>query len=64
VIKTTFVKLAVLCGFVLAITGWLDAGAGTVTKGRSAGYSELSSGRGGTNVEGVTYTAEMGFDKK
>jgi hypothetical protein len=28
------------------------------------GYSELPDGRGGTNVEAVAYTPEMGFDKK
>ncbi len=26
------------------------------------GYSEISNGRGGTNVEAVTYTEDMGFD--
>ena len=64
VIKTTFVKLVVLCGFVLATTVSLDTVGRLGAKGRSLGYSELSNGRGGTNAEAVAYTAEMGFDKK
>lgn len=31
---------------------------------RSPGYSVLSNGRGGTNVEGVVYTPQMHFDKQ
>lgn len=30
----------------------------------NSGFAELSDGRGGTNVESATFTAEMGFDKK
>ena len=30
---------------------------------RKLGYSELSDGRGGTYVEAVSYSGEMGFDK-
>jgi hypothetical protein len=30
----------------------------------SLGFSELPDGRGGTNVEAVVYTEEMGFDKE
>jgi hypothetical protein len=64
VIRTTLFQLVVLCGFVLATTGSLSVGGGTATKGRPLGYSVLPNGRGGTNVEGVAYTPEMGFDKK
>jgi len=64
VIKTTFVKLVVLCGFVLATTVSLDNGRQTGRQRPEPRYSELSNGRGGTNAEAVAYTAEMGFDKK
>jgi hypothetical protein len=53
--KTAF---AALCGFILlavvCATGAL----------RNPGYSELSNGRGGVNVEAVTYSPDMHFDKK
>lgn len=55
--RTTFIKFAVLGGFVLAITGSLDTVGRLGANVRSRGYSELSNGRGGTNVEGVVYTA-------
>lgn len=50
-------KSAALGGFVvLAVVG--------ATAGRKTlGFSELTDGRGGTNVEAVAYTPEMGFDK-
>jgi hypothetical protein len=28
------------------------------------GFSELPDGRGGTNIESIAYTEEMGFDKE
>ena len=54
--RTTFITFA--CGFVLLAVLCTAAGL------RYLGYSELPDGRGGTNLEAVTYTPEMGFDKK
>ena len=55
--KKTLVKVVVPCSFVLvAVVG--------ATAGRTKlGYAELTNGRGGSNVEAVNYTEEMGFDK-
>jgi hypothetical protein len=53
--KTDF---GILCGFVLL--GVIYATAAL----RYPGFSDLPNGRGGTNVEAVAYTPEMGFDKK
>jgi len=50
--------LGVLCGFVLLAVVCAAAAL------KYLGYSELPDGRGGINVEGVSYTPEMGFDKK
>lgn len=36
---------------------------GATASRKNLGFSELPNGRGGTNVEAVTYTPEMGFDK-
>ena len=49
---------AVLCGLVLLCVVYATAAL------RTLGFSELPNGRGGTNVEAVAYTPEMGFDKK
>ena len=56
--RTTFITLAGLGGFVLLAAVCVTAGL------RNPGFSELPDGRGGTNVESVNYTKEMGFDKK
>ena len=55
--RSAFIKIAAGSGVVLlAVFG--------ATAGKSKlGYSELPNGRGGTNVEAVAYTEEMGFDK-
>jgi len=55
--RTTLIKVAIPCGLVLLAAAALTSAPGKL------GFSELSDGRGGTNVEGVAYTAEMGFDK-
>jgi hypothetical protein len=44
-------------GFILLAVVCATAGRKTL------GFSELPDGRGGTNVEAVTYTPETGFDK-
>jgi hypothetical protein len=45
------------CGFVLLAAAALNSAPAKL------GYTELSDGRGGTNVEATVYTQEMGFDK-
>src|ERR1700734_831762 len=50
-------QILVLGGFVLL------AVVGATANRRTLGSSELPNGRGGTNVEAVTYTDEMHFDK-
>ena len=54
---TTLNKFVVGGGFVLLAVVGATAGRKTL------GFSELPDGRGGTNVEAVAYTPEMGFDK-
>src|SRR6204780_3036193 len=58
--RTSIITIATLCGLVLlAVVG---ANADPPTTGqRTLGYSELSNGRGGTNVE--AYVVPTGFDK-
>src|SRR5215471_8328363 len=51
------IKFLALCSFVLLAVVYATAARTKLA------YSELSNGRGGTNVEAVTYTDEMGFDK-
>ena len=60
--KTTL-KFVVLSGFLLAAVAVAIAGPEVVVN-TIFGYSELPDGRGGTNVEAVVYTPEMGFDKE
>ena len=55
--RTTLNKVLISCGFVLLAVAALTS---APTK---HGYSEISDGRGGTNVEATLYTEEMGFDK-
>ena len=55
--RTTLIRFVVPAGFVL-----LAVVCGTADRTK-LGYSELSNGRGGVNVEAVAYTPEMGFDK-
>jgi hypothetical protein len=55
--RTTLIKSAVLGGFVL-----LAVVCATASR-TNLGFSELPNGRGGTNVEAVAYTEDMGFDK-
>src|SRR6202050_2254069 len=55
--RTTLIKILVPCGSVLLA---VVCATGARTK---LGYAELPNGRGGTNVEAVTYSDEMGFDK-
>src|SRR5580692_7346369 len=55
--RSNLIKAGVPCGLVLLAVVYATAGR---TK---LGYSEIPNGRGGTNVEAVTYTEEMGFDK-
>ena len=40
-----------------------EAARASVPSATNRGFSELPDGRGGTNVESITYTKEMGFDK-
>src|SRR6516162_1761049 len=54
--RTTLIKFTALCAFVLLAVVYATAAR---TK---LGYSELSNGRGGVNVEAVTYD-DMNFDK-
>ena len=71
--RTTF-KFGILCGFALLATVVLTTAPTTeATTARTllneivvdtdAGFSELPDGRGGTNLESIVYTEEMGFDK-
>jgi mono/diheme cytochrome c family protein len=55
--RTTFTKVAISFGFVLL------AAVALTSAGTRRGYSEISDGRGGINVEAAVYTPEMGFDK-
>lgn len=55
--NTTLIKFVVLGG--LAPLALVGASVG----GKNPGFSELPNGRGGTNVEAITYTQPMGFDK-
>jgi len=55
--RTALIKVGVPSGLVLLAVVCATAGR---TK---LGYSEIPNGRGGTNVEAVTYTEDMGFDK-
>ncbi|HVQ63773.1 MAG TPA: hypothetical protein VMT78_04505, partial [Terriglobia bacterium] len=55
--RTTLNKVLISCGFVLL------AAAALTSAPTKHGYSEISDGRGGTNVEATLYTEEMGFDK-
>jgi len=57
VTKSTLIKVSVPCGLVL-----LAVAAATASRTK-LGYADLPNGRGGTNVEAVTYTEDMGFDK-
>ena len=57
--RTGLLKIGALCAFVL-LAGVVHTPAART----KLGYSELSNGRGGVNVEGVAYTDEMGFDKQ
>src|SRR5215831_7164985 len=54
--RTTLIAFAV--GFVVL------AGVCATAALKTPGYSELSNGRGGVNVESVAYTPEMRFDKQ
>lgn len=72
--KRTALKLGILCGFVLqAATALTTAPVpeaaspmvlGEAGPNKNIGFSELPDGRGGTNVEAIIYTEQMGFDKK
>lgn len=62
--RTTLLKFAVLPAFVVATVGSLNTTGQLGANVRSPGYSVLSNGRGGTNVEGVVYTPQMHFDKQ
>ena len=55
--RTILTKVALPCGFILL------AAAALTSATTELGYTELSDGRGGTNVEATVYTKEMGFDK-
>jgi hypothetical protein len=58
--RTTLIKFAAPCGFVLlAVVGAIAGPPNTSQK--NLGYSELSNGRGGTNVE--AFVVPDGFDK-
>jgi hypothetical protein len=55
--RTTLIKVAIPCGLVLFAAVALRSATKTPS------FSEISNGRGGTNVEAAVYTPEMGFDK-
>ena len=55
--RTTLIKFVLLGGFVLLAVG-------ATANRRNPGFTELLNGRGGTNLEAITYTKEMGFDKE
>jgi len=58
--RTSLITLVIVCGLVLlAVVGAIADPPNTSSK--NLGYSELSNGRGGTNVEG--FVAPDGFDK-
>lgn len=62
--RATVLKFAVLSAFAVATVGSLNTTGQLGANVRSPGYSVLSNGRGGTNVESVVYTPQMHFDKK